>query len=114
MFNKSTFLVPATLIALSFTVLPSAVSAKDWYFYVKNATSSTIKELLVSETKSNWGGFDIGAGIAPGAQEKLIWDESTNNEGCNQWIKAVFSDGTESSPSKIDFCQDLDDPIVFQ
>jgi len=57
--------------------------------------------------------FDIGSGITPGENTKIVWDSSTDNQSCKQWIKARFADGSESEASYIDFCKNLDDPIVF-
>jgi hypothetical protein len=69
--------------------------------------------LEVSQDKHEWGNFDIGDGIGPGERAKLVWASSTNDEKCHQWIRAKFSDGTWSEPTKQDFCRDLDDPIEF-
>ncbi|WP_019499066.1 hypothetical protein [Pseudanabaena sp. PCC 6802] len=114
MFKKNHVFASIALLALSTVALPNAASAEQWYFYVRNNSSAAIKQLLVSENGSSWGYFDIGSGVGVGAQAKMIWDSSTNNQGCSQLIKAVFSDGSESQPSRIDFCKNLDDPIVFQ
>lgn len=90
-----------------------AHAADEWHFVVSNKTSSKIVKLQVSEDKAEWGDFDVGGGIAAGATETMIWDHSTDNEGCEQWMRAKFADGTTSPASKQDFCQDLDDPIEF-
>ncbi|MEP6883096.1 MAG: hypothetical protein ABI866_13940 [Dokdonella sp.] len=90
-----------------------AHAADEWHFVVSNKTSSKIVKLQVSEDKSEWGEFDVGSGIAAGATETMVWDHSTDNEGCEQWMRAKFADGTTSPPSKQDFCQDLDSPIEF-
>lgn len=111
---KRSLLLSAGLLAFSLVTNVTSASAQQWYFYVKNNSDSTIKKLLVAEPKKPWGAFDIGAGIAPGQNVKMIWDSSTDNEACTQWIKAQFADGSESTPSTIDFCKNLDDPIVFQ
>lgn len=92
----------------------SAMAADQWHFVVKNKTGSKITKLQVSENKSDWGDFDIGSGIGAGKTETLVWDSSTDNEGCDQWIRAKFSDGSFSEASKQDFCQDLEEPIVFE
>lgn len=52
--------------------------------------------------------------IVKGRSSKLVWDESTHNEACEQWIRARFADGSASEPAKFDFCQAMDDPIVFE
>lgn len=91
------------------------VNAKSgqWHFVVENQTSSNITKLEVSVDKKEWGNFDIGRGITAGSTETLVWDSSTDEEPCEQWIRAKFSDGTASPASKQDFCQDLDTPIEF-
>jgi hypothetical protein len=91
-----------------------AALAQQWYFWVQNNTNTGIKEIQVSQNKKTWGYFDIGKGVVPGQKLKIVWDESTNNEACEQWIKTTFYDGSESEPSKIDFCKDLDTPVVFE
>ncbi len=98
--------------ALSIAAM-QARAADEWHFVVSNKTSSKIVKLQVSENKSEWGDFDVGSGIAAGSTETMIWDHSTDNEGCEQWMRAKFADGTTSEASKQDFCQDLDDPIEF-
>lgn len=97
-------------------VLPCAYAGAksgQWHFVVANKTESVIKKLQVSVDKKEWGDFDIGRGIAAGATETLEWDSSTDDEPCEQWIRAKFDDGTASPPSKQDFCRDLDTPIEF-
>ncbi len=114
MLIKRSLLVSASMLAFSLVANVASASAEQWYFYVKNSSNSTIKSLLVSQTGTKWGYFDIGTGISPSENTKMVWDSSTNNESCDQFIKATFADGSESTPSKIDFCKDLDDPIVFR
>lgn len=109
-----TLLWAAVIGSASLMAQVSPASAEQWYFWVKNSSDATIQKLMVSQDKKEWGNFDVGDGIAPGAEVKMVWDESTNNEACSQWIKAKFSDGSESAPSKMNFCKDLDEPIVFQ
>lgn len=48
---------------------------------------------------------DIGQGIAPAGNMTLVWDSSTNNEGCDQYGKAAYADGTESEDAKFNFCE---------
>ncbi|UBF28281.1 hypothetical protein K9N68_10590 [Kovacikia minuta CCNUW1] len=108
-------LLLATAIAtLSLAVKATPASAEQWYFWVKNDSRANIQKLLVSEDQEKWGYFEIGAGVAPGATEKMVWAQSTNSESCTQWIKAEFSDGEESEPAQFNFCKDLDEPIVFR
>lgn len=91
----------------------SAVAADQWHFVVKNATESRITKLQVSQDKKEWGDFDVGRGIAVGETATMVWDSSTNDENCEQWIRAKFADGSYSAASKQDFCEDLDTPIEF-
>lgn len=106
--------VRSTLLctALAMTAM-NASAADEWHFVVSNNTASSIVKLQVSEDKSSWGDFDVGDGIGAGESATLLWDHSTDNEGCEQWIRAKFADGGVSPPSKQDFCQDLDSPIEF-
>lgn len=105
----------ATLLGSAFSFMaPVANAAEQWYFHVDNDSDSRIVKLEVSENRKSWGYFDIGRGIAPGTSAKLTWDASTNDEGCKQWVRAKFADGSSSEPARIDFCKDLDEPIVFE
>lgn len=99
-------------VALGLPALHVA-AADEWHFVVKNNTGSKITKLQVSQDMHEWGDFDIGSGIAAGATETMLWDSSTDDENCQQWIRAKFSDGSFSEPSEQDFCQDLDSPIEF-
>lgn len=92
----------------------NAAAAEQWYFFVKNDTGSKMTWLAASEDGRNWGRFDIGSGIGAGKSAKLIWNKSTNDQSCDQYLKAKFADGSEIKSKKIDFCEDLDDPIVFE
>lgn len=99
------------LAALAFGIaanglVASGALADTFSFTATNTTNSTITEVLVSENKSEWGYFDIGSGIKPGATVDLVWDQSTNSESCAQWVKATYADGSESEPAKFDFCED--------
>ena len=104
----------AAVSAVALLLMPLPVHAGDYYFYVENKTNSRIVKLEVSEDKRDWGSFDIGRGIGKGRSSRLVWDESTNNEECEQWIRARFADGSASEPAKFDFCRAMDDPIVFE
>ncbi|HEY8036727.1 MAG TPA: hypothetical protein VIF37_14195 [Methylobacter sp.] len=77
----------------------------DYSFRVHNNTRVNITKLLVSEDKKDWGYFDIGQGIAAGSSMMLVWDSSTNDEGCNQYVKAAYADGSESEEAKFNFCE---------
>lgn len=97
---KRTILVAAALI-----IGAPMVRAEEYSFKVANKTKVAIKAILVSQDKKTWGKFDIGAGLAPGSTSKLVWDKSTNNQECEQWVKAVYADGEEAEPAKFDFCE---------
>jgi len=104
----------AALLCVAFALPAQHASAADqWHFKVKNATETRITKLQVSEDKKSWGDFDVGDGIKAGETETLVWDASTNDEPCEQWIRAKFSDGEWSPPSHQDFCKDMDAPIEF-
>jgi hypothetical protein len=85
--------------------LISVSQAGDYSFKVHNGSDSRITKILVSENGKSWGQFNVGSGIKPGATVKLTWDSSTNNEACEQYVKAVFADGTQAKPSRFDFCE---------
>ncbi len=110
--NKSllSIALPVTLVLAA---SPLLAKESQWYFNVANKSSSKITALEVSEDGKAWGGFDIGKGIAPGATVKLIWDASTDSEGCEQAIRAKFADGSMSEASEQNFCENLDDAIEF-
>ena len=97
-------LASAALVGL--TLMVGTAHASDFSFNVHNSTDTRITKILVSENRKSWGQFNIGRGIQPGATVKLVWDKSTNNEACAQWVKAVFADNTEAKPAKFDFCED--------
>ena len=86
-------------------IAATGVNAEEFSFKAYNSTSSKIKKILVSEDGRTWGNFEIGSGIRPGETVELVWDESTNNEDCNQLVKAVFADGSESEPAEFNFCE---------
>lgn len=109
-----TLLLATVIGTLSLVAKVSPAAAEQWYFWVQNNSEAQLQRLLVSQDRKTWSYFDIGEGIAPGDSAQLIWDESTNNQSCNQWIKAEFSDGEESAPARFNFCKDLDEPIVFK
>ena len=101
---KATLLITAVL---SLSLSPRIASGADEYsFKVHNTTKETIKKLLASEDGKAYGFFDIGKGIKPGEEVTLVWAKSTNDGKCEQFFKAVYSDGEESEPVKFDFCED--------
>ena len=91
------------LVVFSFATF--AVSADEYSFEVTNKTRTTIKKILVSEDGDEYGYFDIGKGIKPGQTVTLVWDSSTNGEYCEQYVKAVYADGSESEATTFDFCE---------
>lgn len=100
-FLKSS-LVAAGLLIMSFT---ANAAESNYKFKVHNTSGQTIKGILVSETGKEYGHFDIGSGIKAGETADLVWDASTDSEGCRQYFKAVFADGSESEATKFDFCE---------
>lgn len=102
-FLKVAMLSAACVIANGAAV--SVAYAADYSFRVHNSTDSRITKILVSENKKNWGYFNVGKGIKSGDSVKLVWDKSTDDQECEQWVKAVFDDGSESKPAKFDFCE---------
>jgi hypothetical protein len=91
------------VVVVSFAAF--TVSAEEYSFKVTNNTKSTIKKILVSEDGEEYGFFNIGAGIKAGQTVTLVWDSSTNGENCEQHVKAVYADGSESEPAMFDFCE---------
>ena len=98
--------VASTLAIATSGIIAGSASAAEFSFTATNTTRTAITGVLVSEDKSEWGYFDIGNKIKPGATVNLVWDQSTNSEGCSQWVKATYADGSESEPAKFDFCED--------
>lgn len=100
--------IGVTAMALGFAgqaFVATAAHAEEFSFTATNTTKVAITGILVSENKKDWGYFDIGSGIKPGSTSNLVWDQSTNSESCEQWVKATFADDTESEPAKFDFCE---------
>jgi len=98
-------MVVASLSMGAMSVNNAAAAESEYSFKVHNGTKVKITKLLVSENKKEWGYFDIGQGIAAGGDMRLVWDQSTNNEGCDQYVKAAYADGTESEEAKFNFCE---------
>lgn len=84
----------------------SAFAEDQYKFGVHNNTKQAITKILVSEDGEEFGFFNIGKGIKPGATVELVWDTSTNGESCEQYFKAVFADGEESEATQFDFCEE--------
>ncbi|HEY8095042.1 MAG TPA: hypothetical protein VIE65_02990 [Methylobacter sp.] len=100
-----TLTVIASLFAGVISVNNAAAAESEYSFKVHNNTRVKMTKLLVSENKKDWGYFDIGQGIAAGGATTLVWDSSTNNEGCDQYVKAAYADGSESEEAKFNFCE---------
>lgn len=83
----------------------NGLASGEYSFSVHNSTETAITEILVSEDQANWGRFNIGKGIRAGETVTLVWDQSTNNQGCHQFVKAVFRDNSESEAANFDFCE---------
>lgn len=43
--------------------------------------------------------------MKPGQTMKLVWNQSTSNQECKLWMKAVYADGSQSEPAKFDLCE---------
>jgi hypothetical protein len=80
-------------------------TAVEYTYKVHNKSSSKITALYASEDGKEYGQFDIGSGIPAGATVTLVWDKSTDDGNCEQWIKAKFADGGMSPATKFDFCE---------
>lgn len=84
----------------------SKATTVEYTYKVHNKSRSTITALLASEDGKNYGEFDIGRGIPAGKIVTLVWDKSTDEGNCEQWIKAKFADGGESPATQFDFCEE--------
>lgn len=100
-FKPYRFLTVALVTLAPFVAL---AEEEQYTFNVINKSNSMITELLVSEDGETWGKFDLGGGVAPGAESKMAWDKSTNDESCEQHVKAQFQDGSKSETQQFDFC----------
>ena len=94
------------IIVIALLLVATTAFADTFKFEIQNNTNQTITQVLVSEDGETFGKFDIGKGIPSGKAAQLVWDQSTDNEECVQYFKAVFSGGDESEPVKFDFCED--------
>ena len=83
---------------------PSA-RADAYKFTIENTTKSKIVKLLVSEDGKKWSPFDVGKGIEPGETATMAWNEETNDQNCEQSVKAGYADGSESKVAQFDFCE---------
>src|SRR5438128_2717221 len=89
-----------TFAFVAAVVLPRFAVASDneYSFVLHNTTEEKITGLMVSEDGEKWGKFDVGPGLKPGESAKFVWDKSTHNQECEQFVKAEFEDGSESKP----------------
>ena len=103
-FKKALLVGCAVLVT---TLIPPVTRGADdgYSFKVHNTTKEKITKILVSQDGEKYGYFDIGDGIKPGETMTLVWDKSTNSEGCTQWFKAVWESGEEGKPVKFNFCE---------
>ena len=107
--RKTLLLACAALVLMSFALSPGYAHKPQntgYTFTVRNKSRMVILALLTSEKGTRWGTFDIGEGLDPANSVKLEWDESTDNTGCEWWIKAVYDNGNLSAPAKFDFCKE--------
>jgi len=98
---------PSLLLVACGIMAPSAL-ASDYSFFVTNNTRTNIVKIQTQMLGGPWGDFDLGGAIRPGKRVELNWAESTNNQSCTQFVRAKFSDGSSSSPSKFNFCSKPD------
>ena len=107
---RRVLLFACTALVLSSVVVSAGYAHKTpkagYTFTVRNKSQMVILALLTSEKGKVWGKFDIGDGLEPAKSVKLEWDESTDNSGCEWWIKAVYDNGNLSAPAKFDFCKE--------
>jgi hypothetical protein len=96
-------LCATALIVMSGTL--SFARTYEYKFKLHNNTKQDIKKLQVSEDGKKWGYFDIADGIKAGDTVELVWDKSTDTEGCEQYFKVQFADGDWSEAVKFDFCE---------
>lgn len=100
------FLMLGLAVVLMSGTLSFARTNVDYKFKVHNNTRQKITAIKVREEGSKeWGDFDIGDGVAAGATETMVWDQSTDNGKCNWFFKAKFANGEWSDPAKFDFCE---------
>ena len=103
--NLSRIALGVVTVALSVSLLYAA-SQEKISFRVHNKSNLKIVKLLLSEDGERYGHFNIGAGIKAGANVLLAWETGTEDETCEQFVKAVFSDGSESEPTQFNFCEE--------
>ena len=82
-----------------------AAQAESYTFKVTNTTIEKMVKLQVSEDGKTWLPFDIGKGIGAGKSATMQWSEETNDQSCEQKVKAAYEDGTESEVAEFNFCE---------
>jgi hypothetical protein len=99
-------LTTTILTANLFTLSAIKTHAQEYSFTITNQKKLDIVAILTSENEQKWERLDLGNGaISKGESMELGWDETTNDYGCIWWIKAVFSDGSESKSQQFNFCE---------
>ena len=84
----------------------ASAATAEYSFGVLNSTTSKVTRMVVSEDGENWGEFNLGGGIAPGATARIVWSSETDDSGCEWVFIATFADGSESGEVAFDFCQE--------
>ena len=102
--------IGASIIGL---VTSSVAKAEQWTFLVQNNTRTKIIKLEAKEGNGSWSSFGLSGGIRPGETVKIAWAESANNQGCEQYLRATYADGSVTPSAIFDFCKDLSVPIVY-
>ena len=95
-------ILATTLFALC---AATTASAEGYTFEVRNTTDQKMVKLLVSEDGKKWAEFDLGGGIPAGKSGTMEWSEASNSQNCEQQVKAVYADKSESEPASFDFCE---------
>lgn len=90
----------------AFVAIAAPAFADDYSFVIHNKTDTKVVKVLVSEDKKEYAEFDLDGGIGAGKKATLVWDKSTNNQNCKQWIKVIYANGDESEITKFDFCEE--------
>ena|SRR5215471_2785025 len=102
--SKKVALLACSAVLMSFAFSVVHARNEGYTFKVHNRTEEIIKKIMASPNGKEWGQFDIGDGIEPGATVKIAWDKSTDDQPCVQSFKIVFDDGSQTAPAKFDFC----------
>ena len=95
-------ILATTLFAI---LTATAASAEGYQFEVKNATDQKMVKLLVSQDGKTWADVNLGGGIGAGESGTMEWSEASNSQNCEQHVKAVYADKSESESATFDFCE---------